>query len=146
MENDIAIVISRYRDLSSKISERIYDEFKRKIESLDRRRDENVFQLVQARYINELEKQLHHEVEKMVEKYKTNLSALRGFRFDSGYEDEFTHIPPTTRTMSAKLAKAGIDHIFEEYNGDHRNRMWGRTGRLYTEVLPYFWLLLESSK
>ena len=72
MENDIAIVISRYRDLSSKISERIYDEFKRKIESLDRRRDENVFQLVQARYINELEKQLHHEVEKMVEKYKTN--------------------------------------------------------------------------
>jgi len=74
MENEIGVVISKYRDLSAKISEKIYDEFKRKIESLDRRRDENVFQLVQARYINELEKQLHQEVEKMVEKYKTNVN------------------------------------------------------------------------
>jgi S-formylglutathione hydrolase FrmB len=80
----------------------------------------------------------------MVEKYAANLRRLRGFRFDSGYEDEFTHIPPTTRAFSAALTARGIDHVFEEYNGDHRNRMMGRTGRLANEVLPYFWLLLDA--
>ena len=74
MENDIGMLISKYRDLSSKISEMIYYDFKRNVERLDRHTDENVFQLLQARYIHELEKQLHHEVEKMVEKSKTNVN------------------------------------------------------------------------
>ena len=80
----------------------------------------------------------------MVEQYKSNLLKLRGIRFDTGWEDEFTHIPITTRALSHKLTDLDVPHIFEEYNGDHRNRMWGRTGRLYTEVLPYFWSLLDS--
>lgn len=80
----------------------------------------------------------------MVEKYAANLRKLRGFRFDSGYEDEFTHIPVTARALSAALTARGIEHVFEEYNGDHRNRMWGRTGRMAGEILPYFWLLLDS--
>jgi S-formylglutathione hydrolase FrmB len=80
----------------------------------------------------------------MVETYRSNLSKLRGLRFDSGYEDEFTHIPPTARALSSALTAHGIEHVFEEYNGDHRNRLWGRRGRLATEVLPYFWLLLDS--
>jgi S-formylglutathione hydrolase len=80
----------------------------------------------------------------MVEKYQANLRKLRGIRFDSGYEDQFTHIPPTARALSEALTARGIDHVFEEYNGDHRNRMWGRTGRMATEILPYFWLLLDS--
>ncbi|HEX6278985.1 MAG TPA: alpha/beta hydrolase-fold protein [Pyrinomonadaceae bacterium] len=71
-----------------------------------------------------------------------NLLKLRGIRFDSGYEDEFKFIPVNSRAFSAELTKHGIDHKFEEYNGDHRNRMWSRRGRLYNEVLPYFWLLL----
>ena len=82
----------------------------------------------------------------MVEKYASNLRKLRGFRFDSGYGDEFTHIPPTARALSAALTARGIAHVFEEYNGDHRNRMMGRTGRLANEVLPYFWLLLDAEK
>ncbi|HEY9405632.1 MAG TPA: alpha/beta hydrolase-fold protein [Pyrinomonadaceae bacterium] len=80
----------------------------------------------------------------MAAQYKANLLRLRGLRFDTGWEDEFTHIPPTTRAFARRLTELGIEHTFEEYNGDHRNRMWGRTGRLYTEVLPYFWLLLDS--
>lgn len=80
----------------------------------------------------------------MVEKYDANLRKLKGLRFDSGYEDEFTHIPPTARALSTALTARGIEHVFEEYNGDHRNRMWGRTGRMAGEILPYFWLLLES--
>lgn len=72
------------------------------------------------------------------------MSRLRGLRFDSGYEDEFTHIPPSARAFSSALTARGIEHVFEEYNGDHRNRLWGRTGRLATELLPYFWNLLDS--
>ncbi|MCI0606844.1 hypothetical protein L0156_27995 [bacterium] len=79
----------------------------------------------------------------MVRKYKENLLKLRGLRFDSGYENEFSHIPAGCRMLSHELTILGIDHVFEEYNGDHRNRMWGRRGRLYTEVFPYFWLWLE---
>ncbi|HEV2829828.1 MAG TPA: alpha/beta hydrolase-fold protein [Pyrinomonadaceae bacterium] len=74
---------------------------------------------------------------------KENLMKLRGLRFDTAWEDEFTHIPITTRAFARKLTELGVKHIFEEYNGDHRNRMWGETGRLYTEVLPYFSLLLD---
>ncbi len=80
----------------------------------------------------------------MVKTYKANLLKLRGVRFDSGYEDEFKFIPINSRALSAELTKNGVEHIFEEYNGDHRNRMWSRKGRLYNEVLPYFWLLLDS--
>lgn len=80
----------------------------------------------------------------MVGKYRANLSKLRGLKFDSGYEDEFTHIPVTARALSAALSGHGVEHVFEEYNGDHRNRLWGRTGRLATEVFPYFWLLLDA--
>jgi enterochelin esterase-like enzyme len=80
----------------------------------------------------------------MVKRYRANLLKLRGLRFDSGSEDEYKFIPPNSRALSVALTNNGIDHVFEEYNGDHRNRMWGETGRLYTEVLPYFWSLLES--
>jgi S-formylglutathione hydrolase len=80
----------------------------------------------------------------MVDRYATNLRKLRGLKFDSGYEDQFKHIPPTARALSAALTKLGIEHVFEEYNGDHRNRMMGRNGRLANEVLPYFWLLLDA--
>ena len=82
----------------------------------------------------------------MVEKYVANLKKLRGLKFDSGYANEFKHIPPTSRALSAALTKNDVNHVFEEYNGDHRNRMMGGTGRLANEVLPYFWMLLDSEK
>lgn len=80
----------------------------------------------------------------MVKRYRKNLERLRGLRFDSGWDDEFSHIVLTTRQLSRTLTSYGIEHRFEEYNGDHRNRLNGRTGRLYTAVLPYFWLMLEA--
>jgi enterochelin esterase-like enzyme len=83
-------------------------------------------------------------VANLVPKYRTGLAKLRGYRFDSAYEDEFRFIPVNTRELSLVLTTYGIDHVFEEYNGDHRNRLWGRTGRLYTQLLPYFSLLLDS--
>jgi hypothetical protein len=82
----------------------------------------------------------------MIARYRANLLKLRGIRFDSGYEDEFLFIPPNNRALSTTLTGIGIEHVFEEYNGDHRNRLWGRKGRIYNEVFPYFWLLLDSQK
>ena len=82
----------------------------------------------------------------MAERYRDNLMRLAGLRFDSGYADEFTHIPITSRAFSARLTELGVPHVFEEYNGDHRNRVWGRNGRLNTEVLPWFSLLLEAAE
>ena len=79
----------------------------------------------------------------MVGKYKLNLLKLKGLKFDSGYDDEYRFIPINSRALSLALTSNGIAHVFEEYNGDHRNRMWGRGGRLSTEVLPFFEMLLE---
>jgi len=88
MENDIGMLISKYRDLSSKISEMIYDDFKKNVERLDRQTDENVFQLLQARYINELEKQLHQEVEKIVAKNNTNINVTL-LRYELGNQASY---------------------------------------------------------
>jgi S-formylglutathione hydrolase FrmB len=82
----------------------------------------------------------------MVRRYRANLQKLSGLRFDSGWDDEFTHIVLQARELSRTLTSQGVDHIFEEYNGDHRNRLWGRTGRLHLAVLPYFGLLLEAAQ
>jgi len=84
-------------------------------------------------------------IENMVPKYSANLRRLHGLRFDSGYADQFQYIPPNSRALSLKLTTYGIEHVFEEYNGDHRNRLWGPTGRIYTEVLPYFSRLLTGA-
>lgn len=75
----------------------------------------------------------------MVKKYRDNLNKLKGYRFDSGYRDEFLFIPLTSREFSNELKNNGILHTFEEYNGDHRNRLPGKYGRMITEVFPYFW-------
>ena len=79
----------------------------------------------------------------MAPAYKENLGKLRALRFDSGRYDQYTHIPPTNRALSDLLTDLAIPHTFEEYNGDHRNRLWGDEGRLVTEVLPWFSRMLE---
>lgn len=74
----------------------------------------------------------------MVEDYQEKLRQLRGLRVDTGQADEFTHIPLTCRMFSARLTQLGIPHNYEEYNGDHRDRIWGSEGRLAAEVFPFF--------
>ena len=72
-----------------------------------------------------------------IDSYLAQPLRLNGLRFDVGFADQFTHIPPTSRAFSEALASKGVEHTFEMYNGDHRNRLWGESGRLYSEVLPY---------
>lgn len=79
----------------------------------------------------------------MVALHKADLLKLRGYRFDCGYDDEFRFIPPIARALSQVLTVYGVDHTFEEYNGDHQNRLWGPEGRIRTELLPYLWRLMD---
>ena len=81
----------------------------------------------------------------MVEDYRDNLLALGAIRFDSGRFDQYTHIPPTNVALSDKLVELGVPHVFEDYNGDHRDRIWGEEGRLATEILPFFSRKLERA-
>lgn len=69
MEKDITLIISDFRNLSSKIYEMVYDDFRQKVKNLDRQRDENVFQQLQARYVNALKKQLEQEAEKVIQEH-----------------------------------------------------------------------------
>ena len=72
-----------------------------------------------------------------IDSYLAQPVRLNGLRFDVGFADQFTHIPPTSRALSEALTGSGVEHVFEMYNGDHRNRLWGEGGRLYSEVLPF---------
>jgi len=54
------------------------------------------------------------------------LHALRGLGFDSAFGDEFPHIPLATKAFSDTLEALGVAHVYEVYEGDHRNRMAGR--------------------
>jgi pimeloyl-ACP methyl ester carboxylesterase len=63
------------------------------------------------------------------------LKQLRGLALDAGFSDQFRHIPPTTRELSGALAARGIAHIYEAFDGDHRNRLGER---LRSRVLPFF--------
>ena len=82
-------------------------------------------------------KWLENDVVNMADKYKENLSKLRAIKFDSGFDDEYEFIPINNRLFSKKLTRLKIPHQFEEYNGDHRNRLWGLKGRIYNELLPF---------
>lgn len=80
-----------------------------------------------------------HSPIRTVSRYRSNLKKLEGLKFDSGYEDEFRFIPVNSRELSKALTNNGIEHTFEEYNGDHRNRLWGRRGRILNDVMPFVW-------
>jgi S-formylglutathione hydrolase len=76
----------------------------------------------------------------MVDQYRTNLRRLRGIVFDVGRRDQFTHILLTNRAFSAALGRNGIEHSFEEYEGDHNEKV---PDRIETRLLPFFSRVLE---
>lgn len=61
---------------------------------------------------------------------KENLAQLK-IAFDIGTADRMF---PQTRLFSQSLKKLGIPHSYEEYDGDHFNRL---AERLHTKVLPF---------
>jgi S-formylglutathione hydrolase FrmB len=71
----------------------------------------------------------------MVNQYAENLMKLRGIVIEYGVQDEFSHIPAGSQSLSRELAERGISHTFEVYQGDHNNQI---PRRLETKVLPFF--------
>lgn len=86
---------------------------------------------------------LEFDVVRMAEKYQANLRKLRAIKFDCGDDEELEIIEVNSRRLSAKLTALGVTHQFEQYNGDHRNRLWGLNGRIYNDVLPFVFDNLE---
>ncbi|MBS1795248.1 MAG: alpha/beta fold hydrolase [Acidobacteria bacterium] len=80
---------------------------------------------------------LDYDVVRMADRYRENLLKLRALKFDAGFDEEFRFININNRRFSEKLTALGIPHVFEEYNGNHRNRLWGINGRISTELLPF---------
>lgn len=69
-----------------------------------------------------------------------DLRSLRGLAMDVAFGDEFAHIPPSTIAFSDTLTALEVPHLFEAYQGDHRNRM---SERLPGRVLPWVDELLD---
>jgi S-formylglutathione hydrolase FrmB len=73
----------------------------------------------------------------MLDQYAANLRRLTAIRFDVGLDDNLAGV---NRQLDQALTQAGIEHVFETYDGDHNNRVWER---IETAVLPFFSRNLE---
>jgi S-formylglutathione hydrolase len=69
----------------------------------------------------------------MLDQYVFNLKRLRAIGLDAGTQEPA--IAPTTRALHEALARYGIQHVFEIYEGDHINRV---AERIEVTVLPFF--------
>jgi S-formylglutathione hydrolase FrmB len=67
----------------------------------------------------------------MLKQYQSNLLKLGRIRFDVGNRDPNL---AQSRDFSQALAAARIRHVFEEYNGNHINRI---EERMENKVLPF---------
>ena len=61
---------------------------------------------------------LRHDPIQLVSKYRNNLRSLRGIYIDCGWRDQY-HIHYGSRILSQRLAAAGIEHRYEEFDDDH---------------------------
>lgn len=71
MENDINVIITRFRTTSGRLFQMLYADFDANSKKLDRQKDENVFLQLQGRYLNELEKQLMETAKRILSVHKT---------------------------------------------------------------------------
>lgn len=74
----------------------------------------------------------------MVDRHLGDLRSLRAIKIDWGRNDEFAHIPVTALALSKKLERYGVKHFAEEFLGGHDDKLGGREGRFYSEMLPFF--------
>jgi len=74
---------------------------------------------------------------KMATKYTDGLRKLKAIQFDSGIHDDSAFILENNRLLSSRLKALQIPHVFEEYDGDHSNKLWGLNGRIFKNLLPF---------
>lgn len=73
-----------------------------------------------------------------VGRYADNLKTLRGFKFDWGRDDPNPDHVVSNQAFSRLLTEYGVPHEAEEYVGGWGDRTWGETGRVRTDLLPFF--------
>jgi enterochelin esterase-like enzyme len=59
-----------------------------------------------------------HDPVRLVDAHKSSLRSMRGIYIDCGWRDQY-HIHYGARTLSRRLAAAGIRHRYEEFDDDH---------------------------
>jgi hypothetical protein len=73
--DELAPVIVEFNTKSSTIFFSHYEKFKATVEKLDRKKDDNVFQLQQAKYLQTLKSQLEYLAQDLLNKYGSMRSA-----------------------------------------------------------------------
>jgi S-formylglutathione hydrolase FrmB len=68
----------------------------------------------------------------MIDQYRANLLRLRGIAFDVGTSEDLLN---SIREFSGVLKRNKIQHIFEEFDGDHIDKT---ANRIETRVMPFF--------
>jgi hypothetical protein len=69
----------------------------------------------------------------MIDQYIPRIKALHAIAFDAGDKD--TSIAAAIKILDQILSSYGINHTYEQYEGDHVNRI---AERLRTKALPFF--------
>jgi len=64
------------------------------------------------------DKWLEHDPISLVTKYRANLKSLLGIYVDCGWRDQY-QIHYGTRILSKRLAMAGVQHTYEEFDDNH---------------------------
>ncbi|CAN5325728.1 alpha/beta hydrolase family protein [soil metagenome] len=77
-------------------------------------------------------------LDRSVARYADNLRTLRGFKFDWTRGDPNPDHVVSNQAFSRLLTEYGVPHEAEEYVGGWGDRTWGQTGRVYTDLLPFF--------
>jgi hypothetical protein len=76
----------------------------------------------------------------MIDQYRANLVRLRGIAFDVGTSEDLLN---SIRGFSVVLKRNKIQHIFEEFDGDHIDKT---AERIETRVMPFFSRTLAFQK
>lgn len=80
---------------------------------------------------------LEHDLYTMIDSHRGSLEKLKAIRLDCGTSDILIE---QNRQFAKALRDAGIPHAYEEYNGNHTDRI---EDRIKTEVLPFFSQILK---
>lgn len=81
---------------------------------------------------------LSHDPSRMVEKTREDLKAMKGVAIDVGLNEDLLDM---NRVFVAELQRNQIPFLYEEFDGDHTNRVGNQ---LRKSVLPFFSSLLAS--
>ena len=84
---------------------------------------------------------VEHFPAESIDDFARGFARLRAIGFDVGDSDPITHITLGSLTLSRALMARDIEHSYEQYQGDHTNRIGER---LEKKVLPLFSATLVS--